>query len=187
MSIEPPLYAEVVEFWREAGPRAWFKHDPAFDARIRELYEDLHFAAARGELADWAETAEGALALLLLTDQFPRNLFRGSAHAFATDAMARAVAGRAVDAGLHLGVEPALRPFFILPFAHSESLADQDRGIALSEANAKETGDRDSLKWGHLHRDIIERFGRFPHRNAAMGRETTPEEAAFLAAGGFAG
>ena len=96
MTIEPPLYAEVVAFWREAGPDRWFAKDDAFDDELRERFEALHFAAARGELADWAETAEGALALLLLTDQIPRNLFRGSAHAYATDPIARAVADAAL-------------------------------------------------------------------------------------------
>ena len=187
MSIEPPLYLEVVEFWREAGHDAWFDHDPAFDARIRARFETLHFAAARGELADWTETPNGALALLILTDQFPRNLFRGSAHAFATDPMARAVADAAVRADLPQAVEPALRPLFFLPFQHSEAIADQDCSVVLYEAHARETGDADSLAWARRHRDIIERFGRFPHRNAALGRATTPEEADFLANGGFAG
>ncbi|HTK33899.1 MAG TPA: DUF924 family protein [Caulobacteraceae bacterium] len=187
MSIEPPLYVEILEFWRTAGPKAWFKADPAFDADIRARYEPAHFAAARGELADWADMAEGALALLLLTDQFARNLFRGSAHAFATDPMARAVADRAVRADFHLEFEPGLRPFFFLPFEHSESLADQDRSVALHLAHEQATGDANSLKWARLHRDIIKRFGRFPHRNAALGRQTTPQEAEFLANGGFAG
>jgi uncharacterized protein (DUF924 family) len=187
MTIEPPLYAEIVAFWRDAGPKAWFAKDEAFDAAIRTRFEALHLAAARGELAGWADTAEGVLALLLLTDQFPRNLYRGSAHAFATDAMARTVAARAVHDDLHLEVEPALRPFFILPFEHSEDIADQDCAVVLLEAHARETGDEETLKWARIHRDIIERFGRFPHRNAAMGRETTPEEQAFMDEGGFTG
>lgn len=187
MSIEPPLYTEIVEFWREAGPKAWFSQKPAFDAEIRLRFEAVHFAAARGEFADWAEMAEGALALLLLLDQFPRNLFRGSAHAFATDAMARAVAEAAVRADQPMALEPLLRPFFFLPFEHSESLADQDCAVVLAEAHARETGDEDTLKWARLHRDIIERFGRFPHRNPVLGRTTSDAEAAFLAEGGFSG
>lgn len=187
MSIEPPLYAEIATFWREAGPRRWFAHDAAFDAELRERFEGLHFAAARGELADWEETAEGALALLILTDQIPRNLFRGSAHAYATDPMARAVADQAIARDLHLQVEAALRVFFYLPFEHSEVLADQDCAVTLFEAHARETGDEGSLKWARLHRDLVERFGRFPHRNAAMGRQSTAEEAAYMAQGGFKG
>jgi uncharacterized protein (DUF924 family) len=187
MSIEPPLYAEIVAFWRDAGPKAWFAKDEAFDAAIRERFETAHLAASRGELADWAGTAEGALALLILTDQFPRNLYRGSAHAYATDPIARAVAAAAVAADLHLEVEPGLRIFFFMPFEHSEDLSDQDCAVVLFEAHERDTGDQNSLRWARLHRDIVERFGRFPHRNAALGRETTPEETAFLANGGFAG
>jgi uncharacterized protein (DUF924 family) len=187
MTIEPPLYAEIVEFWRDAGPAKWFAHDAAFDAEIRVRFEALHFAASRGELDDWAETAEGALALLLLTDQFPRNLFRGSAHAYATDAIAQSVAERAIRHDLHQDVEPALRVFFYLPFEHSEEIGDQDCAVVLFQHHARETGDEDSLKWAVLHRDLIERFGRFPHRNRALGRETAPEEAEFLERGGFGG
>jgi uncharacterized protein (DUF924 family) len=187
MTIEPPLYDEVVAFWREAGPKMWFKGGDGFDAEIRARFETLHLSAARGELADWAQTAEGALALLLLTDQFPRNLYRGSAHAFATDAMARAVAQAAVQRDFHQEVEPLLRPFFFLPFEHSEAISDQDCAVVLFEAHDRDSGDHDSLRWARIHRDIIERFGRFPHRNAVMGRETTAEEQAFLDSGGFKG
>jgi uncharacterized protein (DUF924 family) len=187
MSIEPPLSAEVVAFWREAGPARWFAKDEAFDEALRANFETLHFAAARGELADWEETAEGALALLILTDQIPRNIFRGSAHAFATDAMARAVADRALKADLHLAVEPLLRPFFYLPFEHSESLTDQDCAVVMFEAHARETGDEDSLKWAILHRELIERFGRFPHRNACLGRPSSEDELRYMAGGGFKG
>ena len=187
MTIEPPLYVEVVAFWREAGPDRWFAKDDAFDDELRERFGQLHFAASRGELADWAETAEGALALLLLTDQIPRNIFRGSAHAFATDPMARAVADAALRRDLHLEVEPLLRPFFYLPFEHAETLGDQDCALVMFEAHARETGDEDSLKWAKLHRELIERFGRFPHRNACLGRQSTEDEQRYLAEGGFAG
>jgi uncharacterized protein (DUF924 family) len=183
MSIEPPLYVEILTFWREAGRKLWFARDEAFDEVIRERFEAVHMAAARGEFADWAETAEGSLALLILLDQFPRNLFRGSAHAYATDAMARSIAKQAVAAGFDQQVEPELRPFFYLPFEHSEDPRDQARGVELCE----KLGDADTLKWARLHAGIIDRFGRFPHRNTALGRETTPEEAKFLAGGGFAG
>jgi uncharacterized protein (DUF924 family) len=187
MTIEPPLYAEIVAFWREAGQDKWFAHDAAFDAEIRTRFEAVHFAASRGEFDDWAGTPEGALALLILVDQFPRNLFRGSAHAYATDRMAQVIAERAIRSEVHLGVEPALRPFFYLPFSHSEEMTDQDCAVALFQAHARDTGDEDSLKWAVLHRDLIERFGRFPHRNKAFGRDSTGEELDYLANGGFAG
>ena len=187
MTIEPPLYAEITGFWREAGPKKWFAKDDAFDEELRVRFEALHFAAARGELADWGETAEGSLALLILLDQLPRNLFRSSAHAFATDPMARAVAEAALGRDQHLAVEPILRPFFYLPYEHSELISDQDCAVVLFEAHARETGDRDSLKWAYLHRELIERFGRFPHRNACLGRGSTDEELAYLAEGGFKG
>jgi uncharacterized protein (DUF924 family) len=181
------LPADVTGFWISAGPARWFAKSAAFDAAIRLKFEPVHHAAARGDYAAWADSPEGALALLILLDQFPRNLYRGDAHAFATDPLARSIAARAVDAGLDKGVEPRLRPFFYLPFEHSESLADQDRSVALFEAHDAETGDVDSLKWAVMHRDVIRRFGRFPHRNPMLGRATTAEEQAFLDEGGFAG
>jgi uncharacterized protein (DUF924 family) len=179
--------ADVVGFWTAAGPKQWFAKSAKFDAAVRLKFEPSHHAAARGEYAGWADGAEGALALLILLDQFPRNLYRGSAHAFATDPLARSIAARAVDAGLDRQVAPELRPFFYLPFEHAEALADQDRSVALFEAHEALSGDAGSLKWAVLHRNIIRRFGRFPHRNAALGRETTAKEQAFLDEGGFAG
>jgi uncharacterized protein (DUF924 family) len=175
--------ADVVAFWVKAGPKAWFRRSKAFDAEIRERFEALHHAAARGELDDWAKTAEGALALLLLLDQFPRNLYRDSPHAFATDPLARTVARAAADRGFDTQVDPELRQFFYLPFEHSERLEDQDHGVALCTAS----GDADLVKWANIHRDIIARYGRFPHRNASLGRGTTEAERAFLDEGGFAG
>ena len=175
-----PSATEVLTFWKEAGPGKWFKKNPAFDDEIRARFESAHFAAARRELDDWADTAEGCLALLLLLDQFPRNLYRGTGHAFATDPLAKMFAERAVAAGFDKAVEAQLQNFFHLPFEHSEALADQDRAVELAV-------DADALKWAVIHRDIIARFGRFPHRNAALGRETTAEEQAFLDSGGFAG
>ena len=174
---------DVLGFWRNAGPERWFKKQAAFDEAIRLKFEPVHHRAARGEYDAWAKTAEGALALLILLDQFPRNLYRESGHAFATDPKARAIARTAVEAGFDREVEPALRNFFYLPFEHSEDLADQDFGLAL----CAEAGDEENLKWAGLHRDIIARFGRFPHRNPALGRTTTAEEQTFLDEGGFAG
>jgi len=178
---------DVVAFWRAAGPKKWFEKDEAFDATIRLKFEATHHAAARGEYEGWIETAEGALALLVLLDQFPRNLYRGSGHSFATDPLARRYAAEAIERGHDRATQTQLRNFFYLPFAHSESLADQTKGVALCEALAAETGDPDDVKWAVIHRDIIVRFGRFPHRNQALGRSTTPEEQAFLDKGGFAG
>ncbi len=183
MTIEPPLYAEVVEFWREAGPDAWLRKDDAFDDAIRTRFEAVHLAAARGDYADWAAMAEGALALVLLLDQFPRNLYRDSAHAFATDGLARAAARAALAQGHDQEIEAALRPFFYLPLEHSEDAADQARSVALIGA----LGVDHYTRFAEMHRELIARFGRFPHRNRVMGRESTAEESAYLAGGGFKG
>jgi len=175
--------AEVIAFWREAGPEHWFEKDEVFDEAIRARFLALHERAAAGELKDWKNSAEGTLALLLLFDQFPRNMFRGTARAFATDELARAIAAGALLKNFDAQVPSDLRTFLYLPFEHSEDMADQERGLALYTA----AGDQNDLKWAQIHADIIRRFGRFPHRNAALGRSTTPEEQAFLDAGGFAG
>jgi uncharacterized protein (DUF924 family) len=172
----------VLAFWRAAGPDKWFKKDDAFDAEIRTRFLATYEAAAADRLT-WDATADGALALLLVLDQFPRNMFRGSARAFAADPLARTIASRAIERGFDQVVAPSERGFFYLPFEHSEALADQERCIALNRAR----GDADAIKWAELHADIIRRFGRFPHRNKALGRATTPEEQAFLDGGGFAG
>lgn len=171
---------QVVDFWREAGVGQWFARNDAFDARIRQQFEALHFAAARREHEDWLEDAQGALALLLLLDQFSRNLFRGSAHAWATDPLARHYAARALTAGHDQAFEPALRAFFYLPWEHSEAAADQARSVELFRA----LGDRTYLDYAIEHQKVIARFDRFPHRNRALGRETTPGEQAWLDAGG---
>ncbi|MBI1252690.1 MAG: DUF924 family protein [Alphaproteobacteria bacterium] len=175
--------ADIIAFWTEAGPGKWFKKDESFDGAIRTRFEALHHAAARGECADWEQSPEGALALLLLLDQFPRNLYRGSAHAFATDGLALRIARDAVASLQDAATDMPLRLFFYLPFEHSEHAADQAEAVRLIAA----TGDADYLRFAQLHADIIARFGRFPHRNAALGRTTTPEEQDFLASGGFAG
>lgn len=172
----------VAAFWRAAGEEAWFAKDPAFDARFRARFIDAHFAAARRERDAWALTAGGALSLVLLLDQFPRNAFRGCGHMYATDGLARHFADRAITEGHDLVVEPALRVFFYLPFAHSENPADQQRSVTLHAGLGDEP-----LEHAHGHRAIIARFGRFPHRNRLLGRETTAEERAFLDAGGFSG
>ncbi|MFY9684373.1 MAG: DUF924 family protein [Pseudolabrys sp.] len=174
---------DVVSFWQKAGPDRWFKKNPHFDDEIRERFLATYKAAAAGQLSGWEHSADGALALLILLDQFPRNIFRGDARAFATDPLARAITAGAIVRGFDSQVSKELRNFFYLPFEHSEDLADQERCIALNRAS----GDAENLKWAEIHADIIRRFGRFPHRNAALGRTTTPEEQAFLDSGGFAG
>lgn len=178
---------DVVGFWRSAGPEKWFTKNRKFDEALALRFEPVHHAAARGEYDAWMASAEGSLALLILLDQVPRNIYRGSAHAFATDPKARSVARAAVQAGHDREIAPQLRPFIYLPFEHSEDLADQDESVRLFTAHKDATGDADSLKWAQLHRDIIVRFGRFPHRNPCFGRVTTPNEQAFLEEGGFAG
>ena len=175
--------SDVVAFWKEAGPSKWFAKEDAFDARFRERFGAAHMAAARRERDDWAQTPEGVLALLILLDQFPRNCFRGTGHAFATDPLARMFATRALDAGFDRAVENDLRRFFYLPLQHAEDMALQDRQLALFQAMERPADDR----WAEHHHAIVERFGRFPHRNRALGRETTAEEKAFLEQDGFRG
>lgn len=178
---------QVVQAWREAGPAHWFSKNDIFDRRLARDFEAAHHAAARGELDRWAQDAEGALALLILLDQIPRNIYRQSGHAFATDGKARAIARAAIAAGHDLATEAILRPFFYLPYEHSEDMSDQDEAVRLCAALNEAAGDAGTLHWAEVHRDIIVRFGRFPHRNAALGRRTTPSEQAFLDEGGFAG
>ncbi len=173
---------DVIAFWRAAGPGRWFRKDEALDREFCERFLAAHEAALRGELDHWAQDAPGALALLILLDQFPRNAFRGTPRMFESDAKARAVARHVLQAGLDAQVEADLRNFCYLPFMHSEQLPDQDLCVEL----VGKLGD-DSLRYATDHRQIIQRFGRFPHRNAVLGRTTTPEEQRFLDDGGFGG
>jgi len=175
-------FRAVLEFWRAAGPKRWFKKDPAFDQAFRERFLDLHLRAARRELEAWLAEADSALALLILLDQFPRNAFRGTGHMFATDTLACFYTRQIVDAGLDGQMEPTLRQFCYLPLEHSERLEDQNLSVAFNRGI-----DADTLHYAELHREIIARFGRFPHRNALLGRESSSEELAFLKDGGFAG
>jgi len=173
----------VLDFWFGLDPEKWYKKDAAFDAEIRERFLPTYEAAAAGQLSEWEQAPESTLALLIVLDQFPRNMFRGSPRTFAADARALAIAKGAVERGFDKTLDVQKRTFVYLPYEHSESLEDQERGVALNRAS----GDAESLKWAELHADIIRRFGRFPHRNAVLGRSTTAEEQAFLDAGGFAG
>ncbi|WP_407160785.1 DUF924 family protein [Bradyrhizobium sp. STM 3557] len=160
----------------------WFAKDANFDRCFRERFLSAHEAATRGELNDWAATPDGALALLILLDQFPRNAFRGTPRVYASDAQAYEIASRAVAAGFDQQVSRELRAFFYLPFCHSEDLADQERAVALM----RELGG-EAAQAAERHRDIIRRFGRFPHRNPILGRAMTAEEQEYLDRGGFAG
>jgi uncharacterized protein (DUF924 family) len=174
---------EVLAFWRAAGPKKWFAKDPTFDAEISKRFLATYEAAARGEFSDWEATPDGALALLLVLDQFPRNMFRNDRRTYAADVTARAVANRAIARGFDQRIDAGERAFMYLPFEHSEDIADQERSCTLVRA----MNDPELLRWAELHADIIRRFGRFPHRNKVLGRATTPQEQTFLDSGGFAG
>ena len=178
----PVTAAEVVGFWLQAGPPMWFVKDADFDRRFREAFLDAHEAAARGDLDHWMTTAEGALALLLLLDQFPRNAFRGTPRMYATDATARRIAAAAIDAGHDQAMPTDLRKFFYLPYGHSEDLTDQERSVMLCAPLGPPNSEH-----SERHREIVKRFGRFPHRNSILGRPITPEEQEFLDHGGYAG
>ncbi|MBL4916288.1 DUF924 family protein [Tabrizicola sp. DMG-N-6] len=178
-----PGAGAVVDYWHAAGDRGeWFSKRPGFDRDFRDRFQTLHETAAEGGCDGWIATPEGALALMILLDQFPRNAFRGTARMYATDARALPLAREAEKRGHWSAVEPDLRLFLALPFSHSETLADQDISVRLNTRLGQPW-----LSHAEGHRDIIGRFGRFPHRNAILGRETTPEEARFLRKGGFRG
>ncbi len=177
------LPQDVVGFWRDAGPKKWFAPDAAFDAEITQRFLTTHEQAAAGKLTEWEKTAQGALALLLLLDQFPRNMFRQTPRAFATDPVARGIAERAIKAGFDLEVGNELRSFFYLPFMHSEELADQELCLKLY----RDYGNEDGIKFAEIHLDAIRRFGRFPHRNEILGRSSSADEIAYLDSGGFRG
>ncbi|MCO6418070.1 DUF924 domain-containing protein [Siccirubricoccus sp. KC 17139] len=182
----------ILAFWfqgdRHAFQERWFQRDDAFDDAIRAAFAALVPAAREGRLDVWAETPPGALALLLVLDQFPRNLHRNSAEAFASDAHARAIARRVVlERRLDLALTPTERSFLYLPFEHGEAMADQDLSVALFEGLRDDPVHRapgGTIDYAWRHRAVIQRFGRFPHRNAVLGRESTPAELAWLAAGG---
>lgn len=180
--IEQTTITGIVNFWREAGEDKWYVKDEEFDEICRQRFLDDHYAAARREYEGWVETPEGALALMILLDQFPRNFFRNTGHMYATDTLARLYSGRALEKGHDLSFEPKLRAFFYLPYMHSENVDDQRRSVELCREGAP-----DNLEYADHHYDIIRRFGRFPHRNTILGRTTTEEEQAFLDGGGFSG
>lgn len=175
--MTPEKPESVLEFWfaEDVRPK-WYAKDAAFDRSIVERFGATYEAAHRGKLDDWIEEERGALALIIVLDQFPRNMFRGSPRSFESNEIALAHARTALVRGYGQGMTPAERQFFYLPFMHSEALADQEMSVALYRA----MGEAESLKYAILHRDIVARFGRFPHRNAVLGRSTTDDEAEFL-------
>lgn len=181
-SATPVAAIEVVAFWRDAGAEKWFAKDEQFDTDFRSRFLTLHMAAAQRKLDDWIATAEGALALMILLDQFPRNAFRGTAHMYATDPLARHFARYIVNNRLDHSLPAELRGFCYLPFSHSESITDQQLAVKLNQSIGQPW-----LHHAEEHCRVIELFGRFPHRNPMFARETTDAEAAFLARGGFAG
>jgi uncharacterized protein (DUF924 family) len=169
---------------REERREIWFRSTPEHDDRLRELFLADYEQAAAGLLGEWENAPETALALVLLLDQIPRNIFRATPRCYATDALARDVADRAMARGLDMLMPPAWRMFFYMPLHHSENLADQQRATALAAAlpDRRNPDHGENRRYGLPYVDVIERFGRFPHRNAILGRECTPEELAFLAA-----
>lgn len=176
----------VLKFWiDEVGPEAWYREDAALDRKIRENFIETLHAARRGDLASWLHRPESALALMIVLDQFPRNMFRGSGEAFQSDPRALDLAKKAISVGYDLKIDEPQRQFFYLPLMHSETLTDQDRCVRLILTRMPETGES-NLKHACAHRDVIRRFGRFPYRNEALGRESSPAEQDYLAAGGYA-
>jgi len=183
--MDDALRGGILDFWFGPPPHAardaWFRKDPAFDATIRDRYGAAIDKALAGAYGDWCVSAQGALARVLLLDQFTRNVHRDTAKAFAGDARALATAQDAIARGFDVALSAHERRFLYMPFEHGESLADQERSVALFEALARETGLDDPVDWAVRHADVIRRFGRFPHRNAILGRPSTDEELAYLA------
>ena len=172
--------ADVVKFWRDAGPEKWFVKDPEFDYACGRTLLEAHYAASLRQLDGWNRTAEGALALAILLDQVPRNVFRETAHSFATDSLALMFVSHAIEKGLDMDIEPQLRTFMYLPFEHSEKIEHQLRAVDLFT----HLGLAEPLDYAKQHLEVIKQFGRFPHRNAALGRSSSREELAWLKAGG---
>lgn len=164
-----------MSFWFGKHRQEWFAKNPVFDAEIRARFLALHHAAAQGGFAHWADEPRSCLALVIVLDQFPRNMFRGEARAFATDALARAAARVILERGWNQQMTQAEQLFAYLPFEHSESLADQDLSCELMK-----DFDAEQLRYALRHREIIQRFGRFPHRNSLLGRESTAAELEFM-------
>lgn len=178
---------KIIRFWVEdTGPEGWYNGTDALDTTIRDRFLPSWEAARAGALDHWQDTAEGALGFLILTDQFPRNMFRGDARSFATDAAALACAERAIDNGLDLQIDLPTRQFFYMPFMHSEEMVMQDRCVELMQDRMSDPRGAGDTLHARVHREIIRKFGRFPYRNEALGRESSAEETAFIQDGGYA-
>ncbi|MEI4487276.1 DUF924 family protein [Frigidibacter sp. MR17.14] len=175
---------EILDYWQELGPEGWYKGSDEIDAEIRDRFTADWEAAARGDREGWLTDARGALAYLILTDQFPRNIFRGEARAYATDGMARAAADLACARGWDMDWPEPIRQFFYLPYMHAEDPDLQAHCIALLSERMPETG-AGNVDHARAHAWVIERFGRFPYRNPHLGRDTTEDEQTFLDAGGY--
>lgn len=168
---------EIITFWfSERGKPFWYNSTPEMDAELREKYSDLFHAAMKDELAPWQDTPEGALALIIVLDQFPLNMYRGQAESFSGEATSRKVAEAAIAQGFDAQLTDEQKSFMYLPYEHSEELVDQDRSVDLFT----QAGITEGLKWAEHHRGIVRRFGRFPHRNDMLGREYTPEEEEYM-------
>lgn len=176
--------ADVLDYWSTLGHEGWWVKNEEVDREIVERFGDVHQQACKGELDYWAETADGALALIIILDQFSRNMFRGSPKSFSQDLLALAIAKAAIARGLDKDAREDLKVFFYLPFEHSEKIADQEQSVLFQYSILDNP---EALKAALQHREIIQRFGRFPHRNAVLGRHTTPGEQAYLDGGGFRG
>ncbi|MGE0230373.1 MAG: DUF924 family protein [Flavobacteriaceae bacterium] len=172
---------DILDFWWSAGESRWYVADAGFDQEILNRFSAAHAAAGRGELDDWADDAAGCLALIILLDQFSRNMFRKKAEAFVRDAKARELARLALERGYDVMFPAVARQFFYLPFMHSEDIDDQSLCVDLF----RKLGNRENYFYALVHMDAIRRFGRFPHRNEVLGRETSEEERAYMASGGF--
>jgi len=176
---------EIIRFWvEEVGPEGWYNATEELDAKIQERFGEIWEQAAAGEFHYWACDPESSLALLILLDQFPRNMFRGSGRAFVTDRKAVCVAKKAIDAGFDMRVAEPQRQFYYLPLMHSESLTDQERCVRLMKTRMPQTGEGNLLH-AKVHREVIRKFGRFPYRNEALQRDLTKPERAYLDAGGY--
>lgn len=174
---------EILHFWfEETQPAQWFQKNDDFDTLIRERFLGIYRLAADGVCDLWRDEAEGCVALCVVLDQFPRNIFRGQAESFASDAKALLVARQALARGFDQTQPPARRRFLYLPFEHSEDMTDQQRAVALFQS--MQADDPLGYDYALRHQEVIERFGRFPHRNAILGRKNTPEEDEYLAQAG---
>lgn len=173
---------EILEFWETIGPKGWYEVSPELDETIRQKFLELWREASAGKCKDWSLGGRESLALIILLDQFPRNMFRGSGESFASDGLALCVAKRAVEHDLDKQIDGSMRQFFYLPMMHSESVVDQDAAVRAFVTRMPGT---DNLRHAKAHREVIREFGRFPYRNEALGRNSTHEEAEYLKAGGY--